>query len=129
MSDVRCGECKAILDEVVGLPMEERLPCPNCGSMKRLYSQVCEGKSDSHSNLRIRGRRGGVREWFVEIITGTDWSTRSQRFMRKLRVIDREKDLYEESVVDPQSGRVVHNTKERLSKHTDHGSAKGKKST
>jgi len=129
MSDVRCGQCKAILEEVVGLPMEERLPCPDCGSKKRLYSESCEGALHLFSKLRIRGRRGGAGKWSIEIITGADWSERFQRFMQKRRLIDREKDLYEEEVVDPKSGRIVCHKEERLSKHTGHGSAKGKKPT
>jgi len=47
--------------------------------------------------------------------------------MQKLRLIDREKDLYEEKVVDPQSGTVIHHSKEPLSKHTGHGSEEGNK--
>lgn len=97
--------------------------------MKRLYSILCEGRLDFHSKRRIRGIRAGVKKWFVEIVKGADWSTRFQRYMQKLRVIDREKDLYKENVFDPQSGRVIHNWKDPLSKHTSHGSAKGKKST
>jgi hypothetical protein len=49
--------------------------------------------------------------------------------MRKLRLIDREKDWYEEKVIDPETGKAIHHTKECLSNHTDHGSAKGDKSS
>jgi len=129
MSDVKCADCDSDLDELIGLPLEERLPCPKCGSMNRQYSKSLEGCLYLHSRRRIRGRRGGVGKWFIEIVTGTDWSIRFRKFMRKLRLIDREKDLYEEKVIDPETGMAIHHTKERLSNHTDHGSAKGDKSS
>lgn len=75
----------------------------------------------------MRVRRKGPGKWFIEVITGADWSTKFQKFMQKLRLIDREKDLYEEKVVDPQSGTVIHHSKEPLSKHTGHGSEEGNK--
>jgi hypothetical protein len=33
--------------------------------------------------------REGAKKWFIEIIKGADWSTRVQRYMQKLRVIER----------------------------------------
>lgn len=74
----------------------------------------------------IHGRRGGIGKWFIQIIIGTDWSIRFRKFMQKLRIIDKEKNLYEETVIDPQTGRIIHHTKEPLSEHTGHGSAKGR---
>ena len=46
--------------------------------------------------------------------------------MQKERVIDRDKDQYKETVIDPQTGQVIHQNKEPLSEHFGHGSAKFK---
>lgn len=128
MSDVRCGQCNSVTDEPLGLPVEARQACPNCGSKSRRFSKLAEGELKLHSKRRIRGRRGGIRKWFIEIVTGADWSTRFQKFMNKLRLIDRDKDFYEEKVHDPDTGDVIHHVKGPLSKHTGHGSDKDSKS-
>ena len=45
--------------------------------------------------------------------------------MEKRRLIDRDGDRYEESVVDPATGETIHECTEPLSEHWNHGSAKG----
>ena len=42
--DVLCGNCKAVLDEPRGLKVEDRKPCPNCGSVGRQFVVVAEAK-------------------------------------------------------------------------------------
>lgn len=126
MSGVKCASCETELDEMVGLPIEDRSPCPKCGSLNRLYALSLKGEITPKSSLRARARRKGIRKWFKEIITGADWSYRLRRFVGKTRIIDREIDDYEEKVVDPITGKVIHRCKEPLSKHTEHGSTKKK---
>ena len=46
--------------------------------------------------------------------------------MNKDRVIDRVNDRYFESVIDSDTGKVIHECEEALSKHFAHGSAKKK---
>jgi hypothetical protein len=48
------------------------------------------------------------------------WKERHQRF-------DHTGDLYEETVTDPETGRVIYRKVEPLSKHRNHGDAKRKK--
>jgi hypothetical protein len=47
--------------------------------------------------------------------------------MKHSRIIDRDNDSYHEIVMDPISGKVVHECKEPLSQHRGHGSAKRKR--
>lgn len=60
----------------------------------------------------------------AEILVGDDWSRDCQKWVRRDRFISRFLDLYNETVVDRESGDVIHYCHERLSEHTGHGSAK-----
>lgn len=82
-----------------------------------------------HSSLTAKGKHAGItgrRKWFVETFSGTDWSHRLQRFVRKQRTLDRDNDRYAEKVVDPETGEVLRDVEEPLSDHRGHGSAKAK---
>ncbi len=46
MAEVRCGGCRAVLDEAASMPEERRTPCPSCGSLARL---VCLSVRDELS--------------------------------------------------------------------------------
>jgi hypothetical protein len=60
----------------------------------------------------------------AEIVVGVDWSRSRQKWVHVERFISRFLDSYSETVVDPESGEVIHHCHERLSEHTNHGSAK-----
>ena len=121
---VRCSQCLTLLDEPPGLPSNQRRPCPNCGSTGRNSAQATGGELRPVGTLRLRGFRDRARKWFVEVIKGADFFQALGRWVRKLRVINREADTYVEKVVDPQSGAILQDTGERLSTHTGHGSAR-----
>jgi hypothetical protein len=55
---------------------------------------------------------------------GYDLHKRTGEWNRLERIIDRVKDWYSEKVVDPDSGRIIHQCEEPLSEHKGHGSAK-----
>jgi hypothetical protein len=124
LTPVRCGTCKGVLDEPIGLPVQDRMPCPACGSTSRIFAKAIHGEVLPRGSLRARGKREGGRKPFVEIVSGADWSHKLRRWMHKLRIIDRERNRYEELVVDRGTGRVIHECKEPLSSHKGHGSDK-----
>jgi hypothetical protein len=69
-----------------------------------------------HGSLTAKGKHAGAsgrRKWFIETFTGADWSHRLQRFVHKQRTIDRDSDRYEEAVVDPHTGSVLHDVDAR----------------
>lgn len=59
-----------------------------------------------------------------ELQAGDQVENSSGRWMRKRRLIDRGQDLYEETVVDAETGEVRTDCREPLSQHWGHGSAK-----
>ncbi|NQV16522.1 hypothetical protein HQ531_13755, partial [bacterium] len=64
----------------------------------------------------------------VEFVEGDDYSHAKQKYVKKSRRIDRDKNEYTEKVTDPDTGEVIHDVKEDLNNHWGHGSAKEKKS-
>ena len=119
-----CGECAAVLDERSDLAVEQRRPCPSCGSLARRFELELAGSVDLRSALGLKARHEGDSRPFVEHFSGADFSTRWRRWMDKVRRIDRANDRYDEVVTDPQTGEVMHETHEPLSQHRGHGSVR-----
>jgi hypothetical protein len=77
-----------------------------------------------HESIAHTATHAGEQKPYSEGISGDDLHRKSGKWMKKERLIDREKDHYKEVVTDPQTGQVIHHCDEPLSKHTGHGSAK-----
>ena len=77
-----------------------------------------------HEELKLKARRAGKTKPFREVVSGDDLRKEDRKWMDKRRVIDREADAYDEVVVDPQTGKTIHECHEALSEHRGHGSAK-----
>jgi hypothetical protein len=118
-----CGSCSSLVDERA-LLLEKRQPCPKCGSRIRVFEIELGGEVGLRSSLGLKARRGDRGRPFVEMFTGADLWLRAGQWMHKVRRIDRNADAYEETVTDPETGEVVHETVELLSEHRGHGSAK-----
>ena len=73
------------------------------------------------ANLPSRKKQKKTR---IEGKAGSEWSTRLQKMVHKERLIDRKGDKYKELVKDLETGEVIYETDEPLSKHTGHGSAR-----
>ena len=125
--DVLCGKCKNVLDEEMGLPVDDRTPCPKCGSITRKFLKFLHGEITMKSQLKMKGRHAGGGKPFIERVTGDDLHRKSNKWMKLERTIDRENDKYHEVVTDPSTGEITHECKEPLSKHQGHGAAKSKK--
>jgi hypothetical protein len=78
------------------------------------------------SQLRGLGYRHSKRKWFVDFISGFEWSAGLSRFVHKIRILDKRRDRYDETVIDPATGQVLHDAHERLTEHTGHGSARNR---
>jgi hypothetical protein len=68
---VFCGGCGSLLDQAANLPVEERTPCPICGSMSRQIRVTCTGNLNVTGSLSIELTPGAqARDWrqrWVEI--------------------------------------------------------------
>lgn len=61
------------------------------------------------------------------VFAGDDLRVSKGDYVDKLRVIDKDNDLYIEKITDKETGEVIHHTEEPLSEHFGHGAAKVKK--
>jgi hypothetical protein len=74
-------------------------------------------------NSRFGARRKGKHE--REVLLGTEFNSAGQ-LMRKERIIDRKNDYYSETVINEDTGEVVRQIEEPLSRHTDRGTVRRK---
>ena len=81
----------------------------------------------AYETIQTKGKREGESKPFREQISGDDYSHKNKKWIKKERVIDREKDYYFEKITDPETGDVLHYCEEPLSSHRGHGTAKFKK--
>ena len=119
---VNCGNCGKKLDEDAHGPVDTRKPCPDCGSTARRFSEHLRATVVLRSKLGAKARHPDQRKPFHEQVVGADLQHKSGRSMHKERIIDRENDWYSEAVTDPETGEVIHECHEPLSKHQGHGS-------
>lgn len=124
VESVRCGQCGTFLTEPTDLPVSGRVPCPTCGSKSRLFSVSIHATVRARSKLGLKAKYLGRGRPFVEMVGGDDLDRKTGKWMKLSRVIDREKDWYTETVTDPETGEIVHQTDEPLSQHQGHGDAK-----
>lgn len=61
------------------------------------------------------------------MFAGDDLRVSKGDYVEKLRVIDKDNDVYIEKIVDKTTKQVIHSNEEPLSEHFGHGSAKFKK--
>jgi hypothetical protein len=80
-------------------------------------------------SIGMKAKAASSKKPFYEYFGGAEWSHRFQKFMAKIRIIDRRNDLYREEVTDPDTGDRLHHCSEPLSMHSGRGSAKKKSST
>ncbi|MCL5406738.1 MAG: hypothetical protein M1398_08505 [Deltaproteobacteria bacterium] len=76
-----------------------------------------------HANVKMKHKDATGKE-LAESVSGDDLHRKTGKWMEKSRTIDRKNDWYEETVTDPETGRVVHRCAEPLSRHRGHGSDK-----
>lgn len=120
----RCGQCDRELDEAIGLALEDRQPCPECGSKSRNFGKGLNADVTMHSTLGYKARHPGPGKPFVEGKVGSDLHRKTGRWMHLERVIDRARDWYRERISDPHTGEVIRDVEEPLSQHRGRGSAK-----
>ena len=65
----------------------------------------------------------------VECKVGASYSHDKKKCMHREMYVDKRQDQYREVVSDPDTGEVIHQCEEPLSKHRGHGDAKPGRST
>ena len=125
-----CAKCGGLL-ESIDLAVEPRIPCPCCGSTARAYSMTLMDNIRAYDSLHARLKRPSLpsaKKLRWESFTGYEFSYDRQKMVRKIRMFDKDKDEYMERVTDIETGEIIHECVEPLSKHIQHGTAKKKQS-
>lgn len=79
-----------------------------------------------YSKLQAKARHGETGRPFYELVTGHELFRKLGAWVKKIRIIDRDKDYYLEEIVDPNTDQVIHRCEEPLSQHWGHGDARKK---
>ena len=98
----------------------DQKPRPFCGSANRNIKIAIEERIVIRENLKARQKRKGFRKFIREIIQGWFPSGDKRKHpegINKIRIIDKEKDSYQEKVKDVKTGKITRNIEEPLSKH------------
>jgi hypothetical protein len=125
--EVFCGGCGAVLVESPSAPVEFRIAC-SCGSVARFFK--CDIETEKvriRTSISARQKRPGIRGWLVEMVVGKqprkgpggvfiEWVDKYWR-------IDKPSDRCIEHVVT-ETGEVLRDVNEPLSRHFGHGSDK-----
>lgn len=112
-----CGNCGFdISDSLFQLRLGYQQPCEHCGSAGMEYGVGLGGGLALFGLLEIKHKRRGAQRPLYELITGRRVS-KNGRLVQKLRVIDRERDRYQEQVTDVATGETFRNVDESLRLH------------
>lgn len=126
-STTMCNKCNTQIDEFRGITIEDRKPCPNCGSTGRSFYVNVHDTVTAHDFIKIKHKEPGRKKPKSETFSGHDLHRDSGRWMFLERVIDRAKNWYKEIITDLKTKEVVRHVEEPLDQHIGHGSAKIKK--
>jgi len=105
-------------------------PCPQCKSTCREFNGSLHERVKAYDSLRGQSKSSqytGKRKLRWDSFSGWEKSHLLGKMVRKTRTIDKDKNLYQETIIDPDTHEVVHHCKEPLDEHIGHGFAKSKK--
>lgn len=120
-----CSKCGSLIDTSKDTD-SERTPCQNCGSISRSHTVNIVENLLAADGYGLIGKRPGKKKPYVEEISMPEYSHSKYKIVHKYRLIDRDNDKYSEKISDYQSGEVIHQCEEPLTKHFGHGSVKSK---
>ncbi len=120
MEKVECA-CGKPIDEPSNLKLEQRKPCPKCDSRNRKFFKEMSVAIKMHTSVGIK-TKDSTGKTTLEGVSGDDFHRKSGQWMKKERVIDHKNNRYKETIVNPETGEVVHHNEEPLSAHRGHGS-------
>ena len=123
--DWLCVECGYSWEQGVCSP---KIPCPSCGSERRAAEASAEDQVKVIEEVRLKARHEGEGPYFFESKSGDSFSYDRQKWVSRGYSVDRERNSYEEKIVDRETGEVVLHKYERLSGHRGRGSDKKRSS-
>lgn len=129
---ISCKECGILLDELPNTPIEERKPCPKCGSIVRTFTVQLEDQIKIREFIQIKKKSPDYpskKKLRLYIQQGDQFDHGTGKWIFKQRRIDKDQSpsWYFEQILDTETGKLLHHCSEPLNEHVGHGSAKEKK--
>ena len=122
---VKCLNCSSDLPSKWARTVEQ--PCPECGSTELAITMDIVENMSLHECLKGRvkdSNRSSRENPRVRFQVGDSYSRRLKKWVKRNMRVDRDRDLYQEVVMDPDTGAIIHECEEPLSQHRGHGSAR-----
>ncbi|UCC91040.1 MAG: hypothetical protein JSW24_02530 [Dehalococcoidia bacterium] len=118
-----CQHCKK------ELPPSHTGPCPYCGKTGKDCEVTAIAAIGIRGSLRARKKRKGIGKFVKEILQGwfPSGDHKLKKGVDKVRIIDKEKNEYHETVTDAMTGEVIHDEHEPLSQHKNQPKQRTKK--
>ena len=95
-------------------------PCPFCGCKNRDIKVCISETLKIRESLKGRQKRAGFKKFMIEFLQGWFPSKDKKKFpegTERTRVIDKEKNRYQERVKNIKTGKITRNIEESLSQH------------
>lgn len=124
MSRLVCLDCGYDMGDYIGDTVKIN-ECPQCNSKNLQRNLFLTDNVKIHENVKGKSsKKPGQKKPQSEFQAGEEKSISRKKFVEKIRKIDRASNEYFERVTDPETGEIIHQCSEPLTKHLGHGSAK-----
>jgi DNA-directed RNA polymerase subunit RPC12/RpoP len=123
---ITCTDCGAAIDEPVDTPIEERKPCPKCGSKMRNKTILLSEGIQVRDFVKARGKDVSGRRIF-EVRAGDSLFRLTGKYNHLERKIDWRNAWYYEQIINGETGEIIAYQNHPLTEHRGHGSARKKK--
>jgi hypothetical protein len=126
---VKCPSCGYVFPKYLG-SAQDIITYPECKPIPKDIPVSIEDKITQHDCLRgkvkdtTKSRKENPR---VDFLVGYDLRKKDNKFIIKSRMIDKDNNLYKETLKDPETNEVLYQCEELLSEHQGHGSTKSKR--
>jgi hypothetical protein len=124
VDNVLCSECKTLIDESSNITLAQRKPCPQCGSLARIFNASIQETLIIREKIGLKLKRPGNKKPIYESVSGDDLFRATGQWNKLTREIDRENDLYKELIINGETGEVIRDCQEPLTEHVNRGSDK-----
>ena len=94
--------------------------------MVRMIEVSANDTLEFRESIGFKQKGVGHKKRSVEGVGGDAFFRKEQKWVNKVRLINREANRYQEKVTDPTTGKIIHECDEPLDQHIGHGSAKPK---
>ena len=122
---VQCKNCGLAVVQSSSYSIEQRMPCPQCGSISCVFYVWIRASAIVEGHLGYRMRSPGKGKWKRQEHGGDSFFRKDWRWHRLVRILDRAKDWYYERIMDAKTGDVVRHCEEPLSQHRNLSKALG----